>query len=161
MMYYTHISFHLLIVLSMVISHHVAPRFLNAEVHNRIDALSQSHDLHQQNTSWLRNVVFGSSITLSIFFLVLLIGLIFLCFRLRQHPQHHRSSHFFTPFLHSNPDLSHLSANHHLNPSFSPCYVPTSHQSPPQPISTSSMIMPSHLPSSLLAASHNPVTLKF
>lgn len=160
-MHYTHTSFYLLIVSSMAISHHVAPRFLNAEVHNRIDALSQSHDLHQQNTSWLRNVVFGSSLTLSVLFLVLLIGFIIICFRLRQHPHHYRLSDLVTPSSYFNPNFSHLLANSHVNPSFSPCHVPTSNQASAQPISTSSMIIPSHLPSLLSAAVHNPAMLKF
>ena len=60
-------------------------RFLNAKVHNRIDVLDKSHIDHQQQTSFLRNVVFGSTIILSILFLLSIIGLVYLCIRFRNH----------------------------------------------------------------------------
>ena len=62
-------------------------RFLNAEVHNPIDVLAKSHTDHQEQTSFLRNVVFGSSITLSILFLLSIIGLVYLCIRFRDRPR--------------------------------------------------------------------------
>lgn len=62
-------------------------RFLNAEVNNRIDVLSQSHqDLsksHQDTTNWLHNMLFGSTLMVSVLFLLLVVGVIFLCCRLR------------------------------------------------------------------------------
>ena len=60
-------------------------RFLNAEVHNRIDVLSKSHAEHQEQTSILRNIVFGSTITLSVLFLLSILGLLLLCLRFRRH----------------------------------------------------------------------------
>ena len=59
------------------------PRFLDAVVHNRVAALEQSHQEHKQQTHWLRNVIFGSSITLSILLFLLIAGIIYLCFRVR------------------------------------------------------------------------------
>ena len=58
-------------------------RFLNAEVHNRIDVLDKSHTDHQQQTSFLRKFVFGSTLTLSILFVLSIIGLVYLCIRFR------------------------------------------------------------------------------
>ena len=60
-------------------------RFLNAEVHNRIDVLPKSHEDHQEQTSLLRNIIFGSTITLSALLLLSIIGLLTLCIRFRRH----------------------------------------------------------------------------
>jgi hypothetical protein len=58
-------------------------RFLNTNVHNRINVLSQSSDEHQQHTNWPRDIVYGSTITLSILFILLMITVVFpgICIR--------------------------------------------------------------------------------
>ena len=89
-------------------------RFLNAEVHNRIDVLSKSHTDHQQQTSFLRNVVFGSTITLSILFLLSLIGLVYLCIRFRNRRRPNLSSLFPPAATNASPSPLDLSTIQNL-----------------------------------------------
>jgi heme/copper-type cytochrome/quinol oxidase subunit 2 len=68
---------------------HRLQRFLNTGVHNGIDVLSKSQEDHHEQTSVLRNIIFGSTITLSIMLLLIVFGLLVLFIRFRRHS--HRS----------------------------------------------------------------------
>ena len=89
-------------------------RFLNAEVHNRIDVLSKSHEDHQAQTSLLRNIIFGSTITLSVLFLLSIIGLVTLCVLFRRHRRRNRSSSFPTHLTSSLPGTVDPTTLHNL-----------------------------------------------
>ena len=91
-----------------------AKRFLNAEVHNRIDVLEQSHATHLGQTTLVRNVGFGAIITLSILFLVSIFGLVFLCVRFRTYIRRNLSPSVSSPTAYSSPTSLDLIAVHQL-----------------------------------------------
>jgi hypothetical protein len=70
---------------------HRIKRFLNAEVHNRIDVLEQSHTAHREDTSLTRNIFFGALISVSVILLIIISIIIFLCRRSRQFVREHQS----------------------------------------------------------------------
>lgn len=116
-----HYYFHrvsLTIISTVAISPHIRPRFLNANVHNRIDALTQSQNLQQQSTSWFRNGVFGYTLTVFAFLVIIPLWLVFTCFRLYHRSQFNQSSSLLR-------QVSHPAASIHSTP-FTHLHLPIS-----------------------------------
>ena len=68
-----------------IASNHRIKRFLNSEVHNRINVLEQSHGSHRDETNWMRTVTFGTIIGFGLISLLVIITVIYLCRRVRRH----------------------------------------------------------------------------
>ena len=64
-------------------------RFLNAEVHNRIDVLSKSQ---QEHTTWLKYMAFGAAAAVLILFLLFIVLIIIMFYRSRTHHRRPSSS---------------------------------------------------------------------
>lgn len=156
-----HTLFHLLVILSTSASHRIARRFLNAEVHNRIDVLSQSHERHQQFTTWLRNIIFGSSITLSALFLVTLCGFLYLCVRVRPLFRLTQSSNLFNHLSSPTSTLFNLSPLNYLAPTISNVRDPHMHFSTHPSLPALPAITPSVASSVLSTVARPPEPLKF
>lgn len=60
-------------------------RFLNAEVHNRIDVLSKSQAEH---TTWLKYIALGATIALSLLFVLFILATIVRCYCARTRTHH-------------------------------------------------------------------------
>ena len=63
---------------------HRIKRFLNSEVHNRINVLEQAHTAHREDTSSARIIFFGVIGSVSVIIVVVFIIVIVLCHRLRR-----------------------------------------------------------------------------
>jgi hypothetical protein len=142
-----------------VASNHRIKRFLNAEVHNRINVLEQSHNSHRDDTNWMRTVLFGTIIGFGLVSLLVTITIIYLCRRIRRHVQQVESPtlaaiansglsqlHPLMP-----PLMTLLQHQHHLVSSSST--QPPLHYSSLSPLSTNS-IYPS--PTSHYSTSYQP-----
>ena len=80
-----------LLISSTIVANRIR-RFLNSEIHNRIDVLEKSHEAHIQTTTHLRDIVFGITITISVVFILIVCGIIYLCHRVHKHTRSVNSS---------------------------------------------------------------------
>ena len=59
-------------------------RFLNSEVHNRINVLEQAHTAHREDSSSTRIIFFSVIGSISFIVIVIFLSVIFMCHRLRR-----------------------------------------------------------------------------
>ncbi|CAF1539441.1 unnamed protein product [Adineta ricciae] len=62
-------------------------RFLNSEVHNRIDVLEQSHSTHRNDTNWMGTIMVSIILSLAIISITIFITFIYICYRVRRRVQ--------------------------------------------------------------------------
>ena len=126
-------------------------RFLNSEVHNRINVLDQSHSTHRNETDWMRTIFLAIAIGFGLILLLVFLTIVYLCRRIRRHVQETQS-----------PTLAAVehSGLSHLHPIIPPLLGLLQHQTNLPSTSSTSVYAQSAYPHSTIYPSTLP-TLKF